>query len=115
MNNIIQHVVDNPVTRVLGAKIDTVGDIATDNDLKGNITFILNSIIAALGVVAVIVIIIGGINYMTSSGDTSKVDKAKKTILYGLIGMIICVLAFAIVNFVITQIISDTPAPSSGE
>ena len=42
---------------------------------------------------------------MTSSGDTTKVEKAKKTILYALIGMIICVLAFAIVNFTIARII----------
>ncbi|MBR0467920.1 hypothetical protein IJJ53_03400 [Candidatus Saccharibacteria bacterium] len=74
-------------------------------ELEGNITNILNGIIAALGIVAVVVMIIGGINYMTSAGDAGKVKKAKDTILYGLIGLIICVLAFAIVNFVIKNII----------
>ena len=51
--------------------------------------------------------IIGGVNYMTSSGDTGKVKKAKDTILYGLIGLIVCVLAFALVQFVIGTILAD--------
>jgi len=42
---------------------------------------------------------------MTSNGDATKLEKAKKTILYACIGLAICVLAFAIVNFVIDKII----------
>ncbi len=84
---------------------DPVGDASSD--LVDNITNILNAVIGVLGIVAVIVIIIGGINYMTSSGDAAKVKKAKDTILYGVIGLIICVLAFAIVNFVISGILSN--------
>ena len=72
--------------------------------LKDDITRILNWVIGALGIVAVIVIIIGGVKYMTSSGDAGKVKSAKDTILYGIIGLIICVLAFAIVNFVINAL-----------
>ena len=44
---------------------------------------------------------------MTSSGDAGKVKKAKDTILYGVIGLVVCVLAFAIVNFVITDILKS--------
>ncbi|MBR2831059.1 hypothetical protein IKE83_01745 [Candidatus Saccharibacteria bacterium] len=83
--------------------VDKVGD-KTDS-LVSNVTGIINGVIAALGIVAVIVIIIGGVNYMTSAGDASKVKKAKDTILYGVIGLVICVLAFAIVNFVIANIL----------
>ena len=83
--------------------IDTIGG---ETNLQGNIINILNGIVGALAIVAVIVIIIGGIGYMTSSGDAAKVKKAKDTILYGIIGLIICVLAFAIVNFVIANIIA---------
>lgn len=68
------------------------------------ITAILNSIIGVAGLVAVIYIIIGGINYMTSAGDTSKLEKAKKTILYAVIGLVICVFAFGIVNWVISTL-----------
>ncbi|MBQ9018115.1 hypothetical protein IJ118_03610 [Candidatus Saccharibacteria bacterium] len=87
-----------------GNKIDYVGGGSGD-ELVGNVTNIINGIIAALGIVAVVIIIIGGVSYMTSSGDASKVKKAKDTILYGVIGLVICILAFAIVNFVIKNII----------
>lgn len=76
-------------------------------DLQGNVTNIINGVIAILGFACVVVMIIGGVQYMTSAGDTQKVTKAKNTILYGLIGLVICVLAFAIVNFVITNIIAQ--------
>ena len=76
-----------------------------DNNLLDSVTGIINGVIAVLGFVCVVVMIVGGVNYMTSAGDTNKVTKAKNTILYGLIGLVICVLAFAIVNFVITNII----------
>ncbi|MBR3137758.1 hypothetical protein IKG41_00165 [Candidatus Saccharibacteria bacterium] len=70
---------------------------------------IVLAVIGAAGIVSVIYIIIGGYSYMTSSGETQKLEKAKKTILYATIGLAICVLAFAIVNFVINNIINYTP------
>ena len=82
-------------------KVDTVG---TDKNLTGNIINIINGVIVTLGLVCVIVVVVGGINYMTSSGDPGKVKKAKDTILYAIIGLIVCVLAFAIVNFVIANL-----------
>ena len=69
------------------------------DDIVSIITNILKVIIGVCGLVAVVYIIIGGINYMTSTGDPSKTKKAKDTILYALIGLIICALAFAIVNW----------------
>lgn len=65
---------------------------------------ILNAVIASSGLVAVVYIVIGGINYMTSSGDATKVQKARQTILYAVIGLVVCALAFAIVNFTIDKI-----------
>lgn len=80
-------------------------DGGSNNELSDSIVAILNGIIGFIGIVAVVVIVIGGINYMTSAGDTEKVKKARNTILYAGIGLIICALAFAIVNFVIGNII----------
>ena len=77
-------------------------------DLQGTVVAIINGIIGVLGLVAVGVVIIGGIQYMTSSGDAGKVKKAKDTILYGLIGLAVCVLAFAIVNFVISNMLGTS-------
>ena len=88
-----------------GTTINTVGD--GDTDLTGNITTILNAIVGALGIVAVVVMIIGGVTYMTSNGDAGKVKKGKDTILYGMIGLVICALAAAIVNFVIANVLGQ--------
>ena len=86
--------------------IDPIPDPNPGPGLEKSVVQILNAIIGILGFVCVVVIIIGGVNYMTSSGEASKVNKAKDTILYGVIGLIVCVLAFAIVNFVINSIIN---------
>ena len=73
----------------------------TGDDLNGIIKTIINTLIFIIGMVAVIMIILGGISYATSQGDPAKVKKGKDTILYGIIGVIVALLAFAIVNFVI--------------
>lgn len=101
MKDILTHLAAN------NGLINVNGNLAGGNgdNLKNAVIGIINGIVAVLGLVAVVVIIIGGINYMTSAGDAGKVKKAKDTILYGVIGLIICVLAFAIVNFVIANII----------
>ena len=77
------------------------------NTLVSDVTSIINAVIGVLGLVCVVVMIIGGVSYMTSSGDAGKVKKAKDTILYGLIGLVVCVLAFALVNWVIGSILAQ--------
>ena len=77
-----------------------------ETGLENQIGLIINGIIGAIGVVAVIMIILGGINYMTSQGDAAKAKKGRDTILYGIIGLIIVLLAFAIVNFVLGALAS---------
>ena len=90
----------------LDTKVDEL-QYDTGDTFSSSFQGILNAIIGVLALVAVVVMIVGGVSYMTSSGDAGKVKKAKYTILYGLIGLVICVLAFAIVNFVISQIIGS--------
>ncbi len=80
---------------------EAAGCSGNKNALPGIILNIVRAVIIVSGIVAVIWIIIGGVNYITSSGDPTKIKKARETILYAVIGLIICVLAFAIVNFVI--------------
>ena len=65
---------------------------------------ITNVVLYIVGVIAVIMLIIGGIKYVISGGDAKKVTDAKNTVLYAIIGLIIAFLAFAIVNFVITTL-----------
>ena len=79
-------------------------DGCDSRNLNSVVQTIVNTIIFAVGIIAVIMVIMGGIQYSTSQGDPGKVKKAKDTILYGIIGLAVAILAFAIVNFVLTSI-----------
>ena len=68
---------------------------------------VTNTILYIVGIIAVIMLIVGGIRYVVSGGDSKKVTDAKNTVLYAIIGLVICFLAFAIVNFVISALPSD--------
>lgn len=59
---------------------------------------IANTAIVWAGIIAVIMIVVGGIYYTTSNGDPNKVTKAKNTIMYAVIGLVIAIVAAAIVN-----------------
>lgn len=79
-------------------------------DLFGNTGVfkqVTNTILYIVGIVAVIMLIIGGIKYVVSGGDSKKVTDAKNTVLYAIIGLVIAFLAFAIVNFVISALPSS--------
>lgn len=65
----------------------------------------LNFALGLAGLISVIYIIIGGFNYITSSGNVEKVQAAQKTITYAVIGLIIVALAFAIKSFILTRLI----------
>lgn len=75
-----------------------------DNNLMTTLNQIINVIIGIIGFIAVIVIILGGVQYTTSAGDSGKVKKAKDTIMYGIIGLVIALLAYSIVNFVLSSL-----------
>lgn len=73
-------------------------------DLMSRANVIINVVLGVLGIITVAVIIVGGIRFTTSQGDATKAAKAKNTILFGVIGLIIALLAFAIVNFVLSGV-----------
>ena len=64
-------------------------------------TTIVNVLLFVIGAVSVIMLIIGGIRYTISAGDSGNVTAAKNTIMYAIIGLVIAFLAFAIVNWVL--------------
>lgn len=91
--------------------IDEGADCAKGEDQQGNLfapgglfTTITNVLLFLVGAVAVIMLIIGGIRYVVSGGDQSAVTSAKNTILYAIVGIIVALLAYGIVNFVVTQL-----------
>lgn len=64
---------------------------------------VINIFSVIIGVVAVIMIIIGGFRYITSAGGSDKIKNAKNTILYALIGLVVVALAQVVVRYVLTQ------------
>jgi len=70
----------------------------------GIFTQITNTILFVVGIVSIVMLIWGGLRYVISGGDSKKVTDAKNTILYAIIGLIVALLAYAIVNFVINAI-----------
>lgn len=64
---------------------------------------ITNVLLFIIGAISVIMLIIGGIRYVVSGGDSSAVTSAKNTILYAIVGIIVALLAYALVNFVLTS------------
>ena len=74
---------------------------------------VTNTILYIVGIIAVVMLIIGGIRYVISGGDSKKVTDAKNTVLYAIIGLIIAFLAFAIVNFVISALPSGNTETSA--
>lgn len=77
------------------------------SDEEGNCLFgdgcivsrVIETLLFILGAAAVIMLIVGGIRYVVSSGDQNAVTGAKNTILYAIIGLVVAFLAFAIVRF----------------
>ena len=95
---------------IANAVIDGVNDAVegsgagANSDAGAIAQNIINAGIVVIGIVAVGAILLGAFRMQASQGDSAKVKKAKDTIMYGIIGLVVAILAFAIVNFVLTSI-----------
>ncbi len=65
---------------------------------------ITNAALFLVGAISVLMLIYGGIRYTISGGESANVTAAKNTILYAIVGIIVSIMAYAIVNFVITSL-----------
>jgi uncharacterized membrane protein YjfL (UPF0719 family) len=72
-------------------------------NIGDKVKLVINLLLFIIGAVSVIMIILGGLRYVLSNGDSSQVTSAKNTILYAVIGLVVALLAYAIVNFVVKQ------------
>jgi len=70
----------------------------------GLFTIIVNVALFIIGSISVLMLIYGGIRYTISGGDEKAITSAKNTILYSVVGIVVAVLAYAIVNFVISAL-----------
>lgn len=80
---------------------------ATDNTavtkVQNLLTIGINIFSVVVGLVCVVMIIVGGLKYVTSQGDSGNVSGAKNTILYAIVGLVIVALAQLIVKFVVNK------------
>ena len=78
------------------------------SDVRVTVARIIRVAMGLLGIIAVVIILIGGFTWMTAGGNDEKVGEAKKWIFSGVIGLAIILSAYSIATFVINQLITAT-------
>jgi hypothetical protein len=102
------------VPAMVGAQTDVFGlqyGEATglgNQDPRETAANIIRAALGVLGIVAVVIVLWGGVMWMTAGGSDEKVSSAKKILFSGLIGLVIILSAFALTQFVINQLIGAT-------
>src|SRR3989339_146721 len=71
---------------------------------------VVNIMLGFLGIIAVVIILLGGFKWMTAAGDEAKIDEAKKLIGAGVIGLVVILAAFGVAQFVINALYGATGA-----
>ncbi len=84
---------------IAGCKSATDIDGSSANQLELVVKRIVNIVTLIVGIIAVIMIIVGGFRYVTSGGDSGKTASARNTVVYALVGLIVVVFAQIIVKF----------------
>ena len=95
--------------------IDKTSTLCTDKatDIDSVFTTIVNVLLFIIGAISVIVIIIAGIRYTSSGGNANAVAGAKNMLLYGIVGLVVAIFAFAVVSFVVDRTMSPTNTSTS--
>jgi len=82
--------------------VNNTGLQTTNADPRQVAVQIVTYLLTFLGIIAVVIILLGGFRWMTAGGNEDNVASAKKTVIAGVIGLIIILSAYVIVNFVIS-------------
>jgi len=83
--------------------VPSVNNLGT-GDIETSATNIISTILTLLGLIALVIVLLGGFKWMTSGGNEEKVGEAKKLLGAGVIGLIIVFAAWAIATFMIGNI-----------
>lgn len=91
-----------------GTNLDVTGtscttDPTSETKINQTVKDGLNLFSAIVGIISVVMIIVGGIRYITSGGDSGKVSTAQNTVLYAVVGLVVVALAQIIVQFVLKK------------
>ena len=76
--------------------------------LRETIGGVINIILGFLGILTTLIILLGGFKWMTSQGNTEKVDEAKKLIGAGIVGLVIVLTAYAVSRFILSELYTQT-------
>lgn len=94
-------VITRHMTRLAAIVDQSKLKIPTQEVTSTGIDDIMKAVFGIAGGIALIVIAIGGLRYINSLGNAQNVAKAKDTILYAVIGLVVCILGYSIIAFVI--------------
>lgn len=92
--------------------IESPENAATVYGITGQIIFLL---LGVLGVIFLVLMIYGGLTWMTAAGNEEKVKKARTTLVHATLGLLILLTAFILTNYVIFQILEKTTTPQIAE
>ena len=95
---------DDPAASEFGLTEYKDGIGLGDRPLDDAVVGLINVLLGFLGLIAVIIILIGGFRWMTAGGNEDKVAEARKTIFAGIIGLAIILFAWGITTFVVQQL-----------
>ena len=70
-------------------------------DSNSIVNTVINTMLFIVGILSVIMIIFSGIRYATAHGDKSQVESAKNTLIYSIVGLVVAIIAYAVVNWVV--------------
>lgn len=91
-----------------GSSSDCTSGTEGTDQVNNAVKLGLNLFSAIVGIIAVVMIIVGGIKYITSGGDSGNITSAKNTIMYAVIGLVVVALAQIIVNFVLERFVGGS-------
>jgi len=108
MNSLVHASSADSIRTLTGIDNSTTNPGLGEQDLETTIQEMIGIILGFLGLIAVVIILIGGFLWMTAGGNQDQVTKGRKFIINGVIGLVIILSAYAIASFVIDQAASVT-------
>lgn len=95
------YALDDPLNTVCQGNADSQVCKNDDDDANKLIGVLVNTLLFVVGALSTVMIIVGGIMYATSTGDSGRITKAKNTIMYAIVGLVVAFVAYAIINWVV--------------
>ncbi len=93
--------------------VTKTSDAAGGLTMQQVITTVIGTMLFVVGLLAVVMLIYGGIRYVTSHGDKAQVTAAKETIMYAVVGLVVAIAAFAVVQWITNDVFKGGASSSS--